>query len=431
MTALLMSLTVVNTDNYKNASYYRYARQELSWIVSDPHPKQAIQAGWATLRVMPPVAALTRSKKGPLPVNPDSVATRVIVLDNGSTRAALITVDLPMMPPVIAQELKKRLPEFGFNWKNIYLGASPSYPAVGGWAPDYMGQRTFGEYNQEWVNQLTQTILQTVTRAKQTMALVQIGSSQLTVDGQDGLVSVGNQVTSQALQFLKLQKQNGESALIYSVSNPPVSLTKNAAIVETESFLGHLNQQMESQIPCFSMRLVGSIQPVKAPIDKVNPTGVEGEQIRMLTSNLVDLVKNQPLHTDSVIIAQTTTLAQENSDPQFRISQHWRLKSWLVRKLYGAYPAELKALRIGDMVFVGLPGEVSSQALPDFLQLPIARQYKLLVTSYNGGNIGQIVPDKYYFQKESSYDIHQINRFGPQTTEFMLEMTQRLASSLK
>ena len=114
-----------------------------------------------------------------------------------------------------------------------------------------------------------------------------------------------------------------------------------------------------------------------------------------------------------------------------RISQHWRLKPWLARVLYGDYPVELKALRIGQTVFVGCPGELSSELLDDLRALPIANNRRLIVTSYNGGDIGQLVPDTYYYAQRSPYSVSEFNRFGPHTAEFIADMTQRLVSSLK
>ncbi|GAB3281128.1 hypothetical protein GCM10027347_56560 [Larkinella harenae] len=62
--------------------------------------------------------------------------------------------------------------------------------------------------------------------------------------------------------------------------------------------------------------------------------------------------------------------------------------------------------------------------------MPLTQKYNLGVTNYNGGKIESIVPDIYY-KKESPYALPKINRFGPQTTAFPLEVTQRLTSGLK
>lgn len=51
-------------------------------------------------------------------------------------------------------------------------------------------------------------------------------------------------------------------------------------------------------------------------------------------------------------------------------------------------------------------------------------------TSYNGGNIGQLVPDTNYYAQSSPYAIREFNRFSPHTAEFITDLTQLLVNSL-
>jgi len=153
---LALSFTTVNKGSYKNSLYYRFTRQRFAWIISDPHPKYAIRAGWANVTITPTAASDA--------VSPDSIQTRAIVLDNGTTRAAMITVDLLMMPPTVAQALEQKLPKLGLAWKNVYLGATYSQPDLGGWSKDYMGKQNAGPYDEQRVNQLTEAILKAVIK---------------------------------------------------------------------------------------------------------------------------------------------------------------------------------------------------------------------------------------------------------------------------
>ena len=120
MTFLGLSFTTVNKGSYKNSLYYRFTRQRFAWLVGVPRPKHAIQAGWANATIFPTAEAA--ASKAPSSGDRDPIQTRVIVLDNGTTRAAMITVNLLKMLPTVAQELEKRLPKIGFPWKNVYLG---------------------------------------------------------------------------------------------------------------------------------------------------------------------------------------------------------------------------------------------------------------------------------------------------------------------
>lgn len=420
LAALLMSLTVVNKQSYKNTSYYRFARQQFAWTTADPEPKYALKAGWSNVSVLPPVSAL--SSVGNKSFTRDSVSARAVVLDNGSTLAAIIALDLPMMPPAVAEELQKKLPQHGFSWKNIYLSATHAKPLVGGWAKDYMGQQDSGDYDQGWVNQLVDTILQAVARAKANLATVKIGADYLSFTASH---------RTDPIHLLRLRKETGESAVIFTGLGNDLPPVDPMALAGQRDWVSQISQGIEKQAHCFPLFMVGAIQDAHTGTESANRAAFTTDDVNKIVSQIALTVDRQPLETDSTLIAQTTTLAQAHSDPQIRISQHWRLKSWLARKLYGDYSTELKALQVGKTVFVGFPGAVSSQLVPAFSELKMGRDQNLVLTSYNGGNIGQIVPDTYYYATESPYNIREINRFGPQTAQFMLEMTQSLVSSLK
>ncbi|AUD04492.1 neutral/alkaline non-lysosomal ceramidase N-terminal domain-containing protein [Spirosoma pollinicola] len=403
-----LSFTFVSRDSYKSSLYYRFTRQRFAWLLSDPHPKYTIQAGWAKVTISPSGASSTSRK--------DSIQTRALVLDNGTTRAVMITVDLPMMPPTVAQALEKRLPKLGFAWKNVYLGATYSQSDPGGWASDYMGQQKMGTYNEQRVNQLTEAILKAVTVAQQTKETVQIRYTKSEREGQKQLSSGGGSRAAEPVYVLQLRKQTGQSALICS------GLASENSTDSTNSFYS-LAQELEKQTHSFTLGLVGSI------LDAGQPGSVSQKDPAALAAQLTTLLDRQPFQTDSTLVAQTTPLIQ--NDPHIRVSQYVRLKPWLAKALYGDYPAELKALRIGQTVFVGCPGGVSAELGNSLLNLPVAAQRQLVITSYNGGNLGQIVPDKYYYAENSPYAIGQINRFGPHTAEFFNDITQSLVSSLK
>ena len=414
--ALGLSLTVINKGSYQNSLYHRFTKQRFAWITSDPPPKHAIRAGWANVTINPSgddASGYTAR---------DSVQTKVLVLDNGTTRVAMVSVDLHMMPPTVAQALEQKLPKMGFAWKNVYLGATYSPPTAGSWTDDYMGKRQLGPYDAKRVNQLTVAILNAVRLAKASTTPVQIGYSEADLNGQKQPYAAHNEAGQERLHLLQLRKPTGETALIYTGTLSSISGDESTSS-DKAGVLHKLTQQLEKQTRSFTLSMVGSIQNPDSPnqLNSVNP--------QALATQLATWLPQEPVHTDSTLIAQTAPIIQ--NDPHIRISQSWRLKPWLAKALYGDYPADLKALRIGQTVFVGCPGGISTEMADNLLALPVAKKRQLIITSYNGGNLGKIVPDDYYFAEKTPYPIGQINRFGPHTAEFFEDMTQSLVSSLK
>ncbi|HEY0109875.1 MAG TPA: neutral/alkaline non-lysosomal ceramidase N-terminal domain-containing protein [Fibrella sp.] len=427
ISAVAISVTIVSKGSYKSSLYYRFTKQRFAWIVSDPFPKHAIEAGWAKVTIPPKEVAPPSADQ--LPHKRDSIQTRALVLDNGTTRAVMITVDLQMMPPKVAQALEKRLPKLGFTWKNVYLGASYSQPSLGGWAEDYKGQQYFGPYDQQLIDQLTECIIKAVELAQKNVSTTQIGYTQIDVKDQQRPTLTPDATDKAPLHLVKLRKVTGESALIYSTSAALITVDMASNPANKPPLFSQLTQTIERQTRCFTLGLVGTIQFTKSPAYTARQSVTQAKQIDALAAQVAAAVARQSLHTDSTLITQTAPLIQ--NDPQIRISPHWRLKPWLAKTLYGNYNADLKALRIGETVFLGYPGGLSSELATDLLALPAASNRQLVVTSYNGGNIGHIVPDAYYFAEKSPYALDQMNRFGPYTAEFFEDMTQSLVTSLK
>lgn len=398
---LAFSIALVDKTSYKNALYYRFTRQRFAWIVSSPPPQHAIYAGWAKT-TLDSAFSLPKAGAGGAPSS-ESLFTRAIVFDNGTTKAVAISIDLLMMPPLVAAELQKRLPKLGFDWKNVYLGATNSHPNLGGWANDYRSKKNLGDYDETLVDNLTKAILQAVSIAQKNVAPVQTGYTQF-----------------ENVHLLKIQKQTGESAVICS-ANAPQQFADQADSSSEPSVGNAIATQLEERTGSFLLYMAGGMDRPAG--------GTHSGQVDSLVARAVPLLNRLPLHTDSILVAQTVPLIQ--SDPQVRISKSWRIKPWLVKAMYGDYGADMKALRIGKTVFVGNPGGFSSELASALQATPTGERNNLVITSYNGGNIGQIVPDKYYYDPESPYDIREMNRFGPHTSAFITEMVQNLVSSLK
>ncbi|ARK12233.2 neutral/alkaline non-lysosomal ceramidase N-terminal domain-containing protein [Fibrella sp. ES10-3-2-2] len=425
ISAVGLCFTVVNKGSYKNSLYYRFTRQRFAWIVSDPFPKHAIEAGWAKAAIAP--VNMAASGDASLPEKGDSIQTRALILDNGTTRAVLITVDLQKVPPAVAQALGNRLPKLGFPWKNVYMAATYSQPGVGGWAKDRISQRTLGPYNEQLINQLTEAVVNVVVLAQKNVATTQIGSATVDLNDQQGAAGAGDELKNDPVHLLQLRKLTGETALVFA-RNSLVIPPDKAAGASAINVLSRLTQRIEKQTHSFAMGMVGAIEFSENPAVRANRSTNEDQQIDQIVSQIASVIGHQGLRTDSTLVVQTAPLIQ--NDPQIRISQSWRLKPWLAKTLYGDHPAELKALRIGQTVFVGCPGGLSSQLATDLQGLPAVSNRKLILTSYNGGDIGQIAPDRFYYAKQSPYAIDQMNRFGPHTAEFFEDMTQSLVSSL-
>ena len=85
-------------------------------------------------------------------------------------------------------------------------------------------------------------------------------------------------------------------------------------------------------------------------------------------------------------------------------------------------------LRIGNILFVGTPCDFSGELVPTIAQQLSTGEDKLIFTSFNGGYIGYITPDKYYHLKK--YETRDMNLFGPYNGAYISEMINLLLQKL-
>ena len=64
----------------------------------------------------------------------------------------------------------------------------------------------------------------------------------------------------------------------------------------------------------------------------------------------------------------------------------------------------------------------------DFKTICTQKGVNLMITSFNGGYVGYITPDKYYGM--DSYETRTMNWFGPQNAAYFEELMQGLISKL-
>jgi len=71
-------------------------------------------------------------------------------------------------------------------------------------------------------------------------------------------------------------------------------------------------------------------------------------------------------------------------------------------------------------VFLGAPADYSGEFVEQIVQQAQTQELHAIVTSFNGGYIGYITPDKYYDLDE--YETRSMNFFGPHSGSYLTEI---------
>ena len=84
---------------------------------------QYLKAGWSAVNITPksPINMAGYGQRGPYVAVMDSLYTRSIVLDNGETKLAIISLDLLMFPRFVMEQVYDTLQDYGFSKDQLFL----------------------------------------------------------------------------------------------------------------------------------------------------------------------------------------------------------------------------------------------------------------------------------------------------------------------
>ena len=431
---LAVSLAPVDDTPYQQMAYYRQTKQRLEQLPAPPPATAPLRAGWAKMNITPPYTTPTGgygARRGKhWHIVSDSIFARAIMLDNGSTKVAVVGLDLLITPPTVVASLKKRLPEVGLRWENMYMGAIHSHNSIGGWAPGLVGELIAGEYDEKIVTRITDGVLNAIREAQKTMAPVQIGFGQ--TDATDHIYNrLGNSGPTRPLdgliRLLKLQKTTtGESALLCTFAGHATLFEDSMWNYLSRDYPGSLVDRLEKKSADFAVFLAGAVGST-GPEAKGNTDFAE---IRNYAGDLANRIERTvpTIQTRADSSLAILTLPLDLREPHPRVIGNWRVRPWLFYSVYGNYPSDLKALRVGQTVLLGTPCDFSGEFVADFKPLAKKKSVNLMITSFEGGYIGYVTPDAYY--NRSTYEVRDMNWFGPYNGAYFEEMMMGLLKKI-
>ena len=116
------------------------------------------------------------------------------------------------------------------------------------------------------------------------------------------------------------------------------------------------------------------------------------------------------------------------TDEQPKFLHDWRIRPWLFQGTFGQYPTFISVLRVGDIVLLGTPCDFSGEFNPSLDSLAATKNVFPIVTSFNGGYIGYLTPEKYY--DVDHYETQLMNWYGPGNGEYVRDVLEKLLNSV-
>jgi hypothetical protein len=349
----------------------------------------------------------------------DSIYVRTMVIDNGKQRVAIVSADLLIIPPTVAELLEKELPSIGFSLDNTYLGAIHTHNSIGNWGKGVM-TFLYGSYDDAIVHFIVDKIKSSIVKASQDLKPAALKSATIPLDNIVYNRLIDNGPVDSLLRVIEVQHADSSKLLLMSFTAHATCLFARDLVLSRD-YPGKLVDAIEKQGYDFAMFMAGAVGSHAGKVPEQGWSCVDllaDEVTKGFLSNRDKLTEI----TDSTLAMRRVPLLL--SEPQAKVLKDWRLRPWTFDLAFGDYPEYLTALRIGDIVLLGLPCDFSGEFNPMLDSLATRHGLKAMVTSFNGGYIGYVTPGKYY--DVDHYETQLMNWYGPGNGEYIEHCVEEL-----
>ncbi len=349
----------------------------------------------------------------------DSIYVRSMVIDNGVQRVAIVSADLLIIPPTVAVLLENELPRIGFTLDNTYLGASHSHNSIGSWGKGAMGF-LYGSYDDSIVHFIAEKIIESIqlAAANGLPATLKTGEIPLTNTVSNRLID-GGPVDS-LLRVIEVKRSDSSKLLLMSFTAHATCMSSRDLSLSRD-YPGKLVDLIEQEGYTFAMFMAGAVGSHKGSAPEGGRACTDWMATEISHGFLAQRNKLIPVE-DSVVLMHRIPLSL--TPPQAKLFKNWRIRPWLFNLAFGDYPEYLTVLRLGNLAMVGTPCDFSGEFNPSLDSLAAKHGLKMMITSFNGGYIGYVTPDKYY--DEDHYETQLMNWYGPGNGAYVNQCIEQL-----
>lgn len=428
---------VYTQSNFAQSSYYKRSLvaidQQAAQSRVSPNPGR-LSAGWA-MRIMTPNVGVPMGGYGGRPDGKrskgvrDELMAKAIALSDGTDTAVILGADMLIIPPNIVELTAAKVGQVTpLTVNNIYFTATHTHCGPGGFAPGLAAKVSAGDYDPVVPEFLSKVFAEAIVEAYESMKPAQLAAGML-----DASQFIRNR-TRQAdvdstLNYMVVEQEGGKRCYVFRWSAHPTIFGQNMMEFSAE-FPGEMMRQVEQTTNAVAIYLggaLGSMSP-RAP-----DASSDCERVALYGKLLGKLLVDGTEELDFMNFMDVASLSATVGTPPIQarpVSSKWRLSPF-VSKLVGI-PREgrIQGLRIGDIMLVGLPFDVSGELSKEWREVYGRQGWDLWVTSFSGAYLGYLSPDRYYYETDEKgnlgYEIGFMNWLGPQSEAYFAALIERV-----
>lgn len=333
----------------------------------------------------------------------DSIFVRTILLSNKSTKLAFITLDLMLITPNLANQIKASLLNLGIN--NVYFSASHTHSSIGGYGEGFIGKIILAGSNSEVINNIVDnTVIAVKKSIKNQQKINSINFKTQKYNNVKNRVNDERNVDQKLRNIIFITKKGKSIRIISGNAHPTIISHKTTSI--SNDYPGQLCLQSKSDFTMFMAGTMGSITPIihngKSSFEKAKKYAST-----LLNSEIIDIVDiNKNFLTYQKINTGTHKFG-------LHITEYFRLRNWLFNLLFGDINSFVDVVRVGSILFISLPVELSGEYYPQLENYAFDNNLHLVLTTFNGTYLGYAPPsNNFKINHRETREMNWLGKYG-------------------
>ncbi|MCL7986872.1 neutral/alkaline non-lysosomal ceramidase N-terminal domain-containing protein [Sphingobacterium sp. lm-10] len=356
------------------------------------------QVGWAKINITPltstPMAGYGNRWGKHYEAVRDSLYVRVIAVKNPGATIYFLSADMLIIPPNITDRLEALLTEDGITLSNVHLNATHTHHGQGGWGLKLAGRLFAGAYDKQVEIRLAQKFRDAIIASTTNLKNAEVYYDEIEdADNIRNRLDVADGVIDPWIRNLTFQRSDSSQAQLVTYGAHPTVLNRKFLQLSRD-YPGMLLDSIERVPKHFGMFMSGAVGSMGALSEGDSDVAWAEGMAHGLISRINSREEDEHIRLADRLVSDYIEVPMPEQSA--RISLNYALRPWVFRTFFGAYPTYIKITKIDDVLLLGMPADFSGEIMTELDRYAQQRGLHLIVTSFNGGYVGYITPDKRY-----------------------------------
>lgn len=406
-------------------SFYVQTMQRLDSFRPQQHTaKTKFRAAWAKVNITPrsPMPMAGYAPRDHFDSVHDSVYVRILAIDNGNKPCFIISADLLLFPPLLKNKI-----EAHFNGKHfLYFTATHAHSSLGAWDNSTIGNLILGSYHEEWLDRLSNKIISAMELASTELKLASLNYFEADAsEFVENRLDPAHGKIDGKIRGLKVIREDGSQGLLASFSAHPTNIS-HLSLALSGDYPNSLVKKAEKKDFDFALFAAGMVGSHR--VKGISET--EFALCDTLANKLYAKIKSTPSIAVNDSSISTAIIPIDYGPSQLHVLQNFKIRDWVFRALFRKLKGEIRYLKIGDLIFLGMPCDFSGEIFTrnGLGKLAESQNEKLFITSFNGEYVGYITSDDHYGHSEQE-EVMAMNWVGPYYGEYYSQIIKKIVTN--